>query len=341
MNLKMNLLAKLLKKWYSPKEPVLGAVADNRSTEDQAKDYDFKEIVAMADPVDYQDKKPREFPLFNQGRTSRCVAFTAAKILGVLMYLKEGVFVPFSALHIYKRRVNKGEEGMIADDCWRICQQGVTLEVLAPSEKVTSDAQNDATKIEQYKEDVGKVFSIYNWVALPTKDIDTIASVIQRTNKAVMVWYYFTSDEWGKEVPTVNKNLYLGMPTNLNHSVAAVDFGTYKGQRGLWIEDSAKFGSTQRRFITADFHNKRNWYAAYPIHFKFDQIPKPSFAGTIASYQDILKYEGLFPTNVDSTGNWLAITEKATVAFCQKYGLTNPNKTLTVEFSNKLKQLYP
>lgn len=329
-----------LKDLFGPKAINLGAIIDNRKPEEKQKDYQFEEIVAKADPVTYTDKKPRQFPLAYQGATSRCVAFTAALILGIMMYLKEGVFVQFSPLHIYKSRSNVGGEGMIANNCWEICQEGVTLEILAPSENVMNDRENDATKVEQYKEDVGKVFAIRNYINLPIKDIDTIASVIQRTGKPVMVWYYFTSKEWGREVPIISNSLTLGMPSNLYHSVCAVDFGIKDGKRGLWIQDSARFGSTQRRFITADFHAKRNFYAGYPMSFKFDTINKPKFNGSISSMQDCLKYEGFFPTNIDSTGVWLSITEKAVVQFCQKYGLKNPNKLLTVEFSNKLKELY-
>jgi len=76
--------------------------------------------------------------------------------------------------------------GMAGVDAFNIARKGVTLEELVPSQDMT-DPQMDGAEIPQYKQDVGSVFKIGNYVSLPIKDIDTIASVIQTTNKGMMV----------------------------------------------------------------------------------------------------------------------------------------------------------
>ena len=243
---------------------------------------------------------------------------------------------------------------MAGVDAFNIARKGVTLEELVPSQNM-ADPQMDGTEIPQYKQDVGSVFKIGNYVSLPIKDIDTIASVIQTTNKAVMVWFYFKSDEWS-DVPTVkypDLNLYAGDTSR--HSVTAVDFALYQGKKALIIEDSwgQFFGLNGQRVITEDFFRVRNWFAAYPINFAFDDqtqpqpqpqpVPaKPKYTFTkplvfipwdnaknqpanialhesqkadVVALQNILKYEGHFPSNVTSTGYYGSITAKAVYAF--------------------------
>ena len=332
-----------------------GALIDVRPEEEKENDYHFGEIVAAANPVSWVEKPQsawRKFPIFNQDGSGSCVAQTLAKLLGILYWLKNQLYVHFSATHIYQRRSNKPSGGMAGVDAFNIARKGVTLEELVPSQNM-ADPQMDGAEIPQYKQDVGSVFKIGNYVSLPIKDIDTIASVIQTTNKAVMVWFYFKSDEWS-DVPTVkypDLNLYAG-DTN-RHSVTAVDFVLYQGKKALIIEDSwgQFFGLNGQRVITEDFFRARNWFAAYPINFAFDDqtqpqpqpVPvKPKYAFTkplvfilwdnaknqpanmalhesqktdVVALQNILKYEGHFPSNVTSTGYYGSITAKAVYAF--------------------------
>ena len=332
-----------------------GALIDVRPEEEKENDYHFGEIVAAANPVSWVEKPQsawRKFPIFNQDGSGSCVAQTLAKLLGILYWLKNQLYVHFSATHIYQRRLNKPSGGMAGVDAFNIARKGVTLEELVPSQNM-ADPQMDGAEIPQYKQDVGSVFKIGNYVSLPIKDIDTIASVIQTTNKAVMVWFYFKSDEWS-DVPTVkypDLNLYAGDTSR--HSVTAVDFALYQGKKALIIEDSwgQFFGLNGQRVITEDFFRARNWFAAYPINFAFDDqtqpqpqpVPvKPKYAFTkplvfilwdnaknqpanmalhesqktdVVALQNILKYEGHFPSNVTSTGYYGSITAKAVYAF--------------------------
>lgn len=307
-----------------------GALEDPRTPDERQKDYQFQEIVASINPVNWIEKKPeewRKFPIFNQNGSGSCVAQTAAKLLGILYWLKNGDYVHFSATHIYQRRQNKPASGMWGVDALNIARKGVTLEVLAPSQGM-NDAQMDAVRIENYKEEVGAIFKVNNYVILPIGDIETIASIIQTTGKGVMVWYKFNYDEW-LDVPTIKTN-----DPKLHHSVTAVDFTLYQGKKALIIEDSwgIQYAIQGRRIITEDFHKERNTFAAYLINFKFaeqtTEKPKYNFmrdlnfnetSNDVKALQDILKYEGLFPINTESTGYYGAITAKAVLAFQKKY----------------------
>jgi len=313
-----------------------GAVLDTRPPEEKRKDFKFEELVAAAAPVTWVEKPQnswRKFPIFNQDGSGSCVAQTMAKILGVLYWLKNNVYVHFSATHIYQRRANKPNSGMAGVDCFQIAQKGTTLEVLTPSQNM-NDSEMDGTLIEKYKQDVGEIFKIGNYLTVPIKDIDTVASIIEKTNKAVMVWFFFENSEWTKEVPIItNPNLDLYAPSTARHSVTAVDYTMYQGKKALIIEDSWGFwnGFSGQRVITEDFFKERNFFAAYPMNFAFDSVivkPQHNFLKVltfgmkdpdVAALQDVLKYEGLFPTNVDSTGLYGAVTAKGVLAFQKKY----------------------
>jgi hypothetical protein len=315
-----------------------GALMDERSEEEKAKDFKFEEIVTATAPVVWVEKPAtswRKFPIFNQDGSGSCVAQTMAKILGVMYWLKNNVYVHFSATHIYQRRANKPQGGMAGVDAFKIAQDGATLEVLTPSQDM-SDEQMDGIKIEKYKEDVGKIFKLGNYIMGPVKDLETIASIIQETGKAVMVWYYFKHSEW-TDVPEIKyPTLDLNGATTSRHSVTAVDFTLYNGKKCLIIEDSwgPNYGKGGQRIITEDFHNARNWFVAHPMTFKFEETPVPpvvlpkltkdlQFGMTDAEVkilQDILKTKGLFPINI-SSNYFGTITLKAVKEYQSKNGL--------------------
>src|SRR3990167_3121536 len=104
-----------------------GLNLDERSEEEKAKDYKQQEILASAQPVIWQEREPREFPVFNQGFTFTCVANAVAKLLGISLWLKDKTFAVFSRSHIYQRRSNKPSAGMNGGDAFNIAKQGVTL----------------------------------------------------------------------------------------------------------------------------------------------------------------------------------------------------------------------
>lgn len=351
-----------------------GANIDLRSDEEKSKDFKFEELVASVNPVNWVEKPQsawRKFPIFNQNGSGSCVAQTEAKELGVMRMQNspEDGYINFSATHIYQRRANKPSAGMNAVDARSIAAQGVTLEEFVQSQAMT-DAQMDAAVVKPYEKAIGEVFKVPNYIALPIKDIEAVASFIQTTGKAVMVWFYFQGDEWTDHPFVRNPNLELGAAATSRHSVTAVDFALVNGKKCLIIEDSwgIQYGLGGQRVIDEDFFRARNWYAGYLQNFKFeDQTqpnpeptpdPKPHYHFSqvltfgmrhqdVQQLQNILKYEGMFPTNVDSTGYYGSVTAKAVLAFQRKYKVASESELTSLAGRRvgdktlaKLNQLY-
>jgi hypothetical protein len=324
-----------------PEEFQSGALIDTRSDAEKLKDFKFEEIVTSVAPVNWVEKPQaqwRKFPIFNQDGSGSCVAQTLAKLLGILYWIKNGTYVHFSATHIYQRRANKPQGGMAGMNAFDIAREGVTLEELVPSQNM-NDAQMDAADIAQYKKDVGSVFKVPNAITVPVKDIDTIASIIQQTGKGVMVWFYFKNDEWTSHPIVKYPNLDMYAQSTVRHSVTAVDFTLKNGKKCLVIDDSwgSSYGVAGQRTIDEDFFKARNFFAAYPVNFVFFNeeplpvpVPAPSYTFSkvlefgmtnpdVKALQDILKYEGLFPSNTASSGYYGAITAKGVLAWQKKH----------------------
>jgi hypothetical protein len=341
-----------------------GAKLDLRPESEKQKDFTFEEIVASAAPVAWKEKswdEMRQFPIFDQGQSGSCVAQTGKKMLGVYVQVKTGVWVELSAAHIYKRRFNKPEGGMNGDDVFKIMQKGTTLAAFGDPQKA-GDSVMDATDINSFEESIGEAFKIGNYLTVVEKNIDTIASIIQQTEKAVMVWFYFTYPEW-TDIPVVkDPNLNLSAASTCRHSIAATDFTLIGkknapknpelwGKKALLVDDSwgpKATGGAGRRLITEDFFNARNWFRAHFMNFKFEDQSQPTptptpvpgkpkhtflrdleFSATykiddeVKALQDCLKWEGCFPSNTDSTGYFGSITKVAVQKFQTKYGIAS------------------
>ncbi len=343
-----------------------GVLIDTRTDEEKKGDYSFHETVgnASVNTVNWIEKPKsawRKYPVQNQYASYSCVAETARKMLRVAYTNKYGKDLDFSSTYIYKQRVNIPTGGMGGIDVFKIMQKGTALNSM-----VTSDLRNDSIidsyTVNDIDKKVANIFKTGNYIQFPTDNIDMIASTIQKTKKAVMVWFYFTNQEWSPFVPVV-KDVFLKKTasTTLRHSVTAVDYTLYKGKKALIIEDSAHFGGLTQRVITEDFFKARNFFSAYAIDFSFtdltnrivtpDEIPvpvekvKPKYTfskelkfiplnpngnisnsvensnhrNDVIALQNILKYEGLFPTNIKSTGYYGAVTARAIDSFQRKY----------------------
>lgn len=378
---------------FSKKQMGTGANIDVRPQEKKEKDYHLGEIVASLNPVNWSEKPRdqwRKFPIFNQNGSGSCVAQTTAKLLGILYWLKNNTYVHFSATHVYQRRSNKPSGGMAGVDAFDIAKKGVTLEELAPSQNMT-DAQMDGYKIDNYKEKVGEIFSIPKYVQLPTGDIDAVASTAQTTQKGIMVWFYFKIDEWTERPVVKYLDLNPSAPDTARHSVTAVDYTLINGKKALIIDDSwgTSYGVAGQRIIDEDFFRARNFFAAYPINFAFEDqtqpsplpgpepqpVPgKPKYNFTqklvfipwdtannqpvdtvlhenqksdVKALQGVLKFEGMFPANTESSGYYGAITAKGVLVWQKKYAIASTEeldslagKTIGPKSLSKLNELY-
>jgi len=230
---------------------------------------------------------------------------------------------------------------MIGANAFEIMQKGVAPSAFAPDERM-SDSEMDALTVSPFAAHVGEAFAIGNYLTVKAGDIDLIASIIQETGKAVMVWFYFEYAEWTERPTIKNPKLDLYAGATCRHSVAAVDFTlTEDGKKALVIDDSwgptAGNGAGQR-VIDEDFFRARNWFTAHFMNFAYENgemtgKPKHQFLkdlefsavfktdDEVVALQDCLKWEGLFPANVESSGYFGQITKKAVEGFQQKYDI--------------------
>jgi hypothetical protein len=332
-------MTNFLKNIFKKKDPVLlpGALDDPRPYEDRISDKKFEETVAQINPVKWVEKSIsewRRFSIRNQDGSGSCVAQTIAKLCEILWFLLTGERVQYSAADPYQKRSNKSSSGMNYGDVPTVTKDGVTLEVLMPSQNMSESEINSATRTKM-ADKISKVFPLGDWLQMQF-DIETIASVIQTTGKGVMVWFKFNYPDW-TDIPTVaTANPQYG------HSVTAVDFTLYKGKKYLVIEDSwGKFGLFDgQRLISQEFIKARMFLAAYPINFRNEEEKRPtkpihtfskelrfspsySTDPDVVALQDCLKYLGIFPTNIASTGYYGAITAQYVLEFQKQYGVSD------------------
>lgn len=318
-----------------------GVLLDTRSEEEKASDISFGEIVSKADPVIWREKPESEWRSFggqDQNGQSSCVANAGRKVGSILFKINHNLDVDFSSLDIYRRRYNYPEAGMVAYDLWNVMKKGMTLNSLVPSDR-KSEAVANALEVAAYARTVGDVFKINGGgINLPTSDIEAVASVIQRTGKGVVLFYYFTNAEWSSDAPSIKTpGLALGGSGALHHAVAAVDFTLINGVKHLVIEDSALFGRLDRRVISQSFHAYRNFYAGYPMNFVFDpvktekivhrfvrDIPFGENSDEVVVLQKCLQSEGFFPLNIEATGFYGSVTADAVLGFQKKYAVASP-----------------
>lgn len=299
--------------------------------------YEFSEVVGASAAPEFKEKNEEEWRTFFQQyqfTSSACVAFTLAKIVTILYFLKTGRKVKFSPGFWYPRRANKPQEGMFFDDIARLGTEGALLNDLLPCEGFT-EAQMNALVVEPYHKDSADGFALpKDWVNLPL-DFDTVAATIERTGKGIMTWFTIRSGEFfQKHTPAVRIE---SSPVS-GHSMCAVDTFRFLGVPYILYEDSAEKGFPLR-LITRDFFRYRAYLARYPINFKFEIGDKPTYDGTIISAQKCLRYEGFFPSNIAYAENVGKITTEALRKFQTKHGLSITG-TLSGETVQLLQKLY-
>jgi len=118
-------------------------------------------------------------------------------MLRILFKVNRNIDLDFSATYGYRQRINYPDPGTQALDAFKIAKEGATLNALMPSDLLTEEDMNSA-KISQYHRDVAADFKLPYYVQIDAGNFDKVASVIQTTKKGVMVWFYFTEEEWSR-----------------------------------------------------------------------------------------------------------------------------------------------
>jgi len=341
--------------------PPTGLVPDSRSPEEKERDFKVEEIF-KAEFVKWEEKKPeqwRKFPIFNQDRSSSCVAQTIAKLLGVENYLEENLFILNSAGDIYSQRSNYPQEGMWLKDGMEIGYKlGAVLEQLMPSQRKTEAELNAyRNKRTPLMKEIALPGKGGNYLTLPF-NFDVMAQEIQR-GKAVCLGFRFNSGDWSSGEVITRKNGTYG------HAVAGVDFCLWNGKKAIVFDNSwtQSWGFGGQGIITEDRAEgligalyyedlKNTWRDSVLI------IPKPKYQWQedvvfgqrnydISMVQRALMFEELFSIEVPATGYYGNITAKGVYQFQIKYQVASQEELDSLQgrqvgpaTRNKLNQLF-
>lgn len=329
----------------------LGVLIDTRSDEAKARDWKHEEL-AGAVILNWREKPKSEWKRYtkrDQSSSSSCVAQSSAKGMEIV----DTKHIVFSAHPIYRRRVNFPEGGMYLQNAGDICKNfGTTTEALDPSQKLGEQNMNRDITVETPNK-------IYGYVSnINFKSIDVMAEAIE-THGHVVALFHSDRDEYLKEIPKYDPKGVI----DIGHCICFTDYFLYNGEKVLLLEDSAGLFSTidgnGNRLITQEFLEKRFGGAMYfiPVTPPADEKPRWTFTKAlsygmkvepdVAALQNILKYEGLFPTTVPSSGNYLDITAKSILAWQRKHAIapeaelaTLKGRTVGPKTRAKLNELY-
>ena len=325
-------------------------IVDDPIRDQKEKETGFihEELFSAPPAPKWDERTPKQFPIFNQDGSSACVAFAVAKILGIDEVYEGREFVHLSPRDIYTRRTTQGG-GMYLPEALDIGRNhGATLESLLPSENKGETEMNDKTGITADTDATAQRYKSAGRVALPI-DIDAIAA-ITTSGKGVLLGHRFDYSEW-TDFPTVDPNSKL----TCGHGTAGVDNVLVSGKKYIVMDDSwgpnyAKFG---QRYLSQEWLKARCFYAGYTINFIYeptDNKPHHNFThwlkrgdrnADVVALQNILKYEGMFPTNVDSTGLYGPVTQRGVLLFQNKYlGSNNGGVQCGPKTIAKLNELY-
>jgi len=317
-------------------EKYLGAI-DTQTLEQKSLNYNFNELVTAPAPVNWEERDFKKlYPIRNQDGSSTCVAQTYATELGIIAKQKYGAFLDFSATYPYQYRKYPENEGCSSEDIYSIFpKKGNIFESFMPSQNI-SESQVMSIKRKSYFDDLAKVY-LTKRIQLPL-DFETIASTIQTTGKGVMLWFRFSYSEW-QNIPVV-----LDKPANLGHSVTGVDFILKGGKKYLVIQDSWGLQSAigGYRLISEEYFKARCFLASYLMTFQIQSgyAARPIFDGSISSAKDCLKFEGVFPLNVDSNEVADNIFRTAVKGFQKRYNIFPTLGNFGPITKAKLKEVY-
>lgn len=331
-----------------------GALDDTRSLEEKNKDYQAEEVASFSN-VEWKEKEIELLPRYevrDQNGRSSCVAETAALMLGIENAREEKRFVDLSSVDLYSRRANKPGLGMGAYDIMNLAKEGgATLNMFMPSAPSISESEANAATRKESDKQIAQVFKSGGYIAVP-RNIDHIASIMEQNRKngiakPVMTWYRFSYQEWTGVPQTITN-----APQTIHHSVTALDYFMYKGEKALWTQDSWGHNSTPFsgcRILTQSFIEKHMTYAGAfmdlsnawrdggeptiekPRHTFTKTLRYGEISADMTYLQNILKYEGLFPTEVESTGRYLQITAKAIMEFQKKHKVASTAEIVALE----------
>lgn len=322
----MNTLILILKSFLEPKI-FTGVVKDTRSSYEQSQDPTHEEFVPAGAPgVTWVERSVyKKFPKRDQLDSFSCVMQSNAKARGVTYANQGGNFPILSALP-YNRRSNFPGEGTVPYEGLTITSQGLPLESLYPSQRMTESQMNAARKPP-----IDPTYAGSLPVKLPL-DMDTIASVVDQGYGIVMC-NTFASAEYAQYIPMTLRGLFRGV----DHQISIVDRTLISGKKTFICEDSAFLSSSKdgQRIITEDFLLNHSYFIGYirnvkapqygavvrPLHMFTVNIAFGDQSNEVMVYQQRLVFEGYLSPDC-MTGYFGGLTQRATMAYQEALGVS-------------------
>ncbi len=297
-----------------------GVAEDPRTDEQKALDYSHHDILGGSPALWTEKTSWTTLDLRKQSSSSSCGMQAGAK---AITFFDSSVM---SALP-YKFRSNYPSLGMYQQDVGSILvNKKTTTEVLAPSEEMTEDQMNSAVIPNLREHGISAYYFLPVGNAL---NMDLLAQALQQGH-SLHIGLSSNIDEW-TDVPKV-----LTEPLTFSHFVCSVpnNFLLHNGEKAVIIDDSCNaystLGGTGQRILTESFIKARVWGIMALIPLLVTTQTKPvhtfnadlSFGSTgvdVKALQDILKYEKVMPSEIDSTGYFGTLTKAAVIKLQEKY----------------------
>ncbi len=307
-----------------------GLAEDVRSQIDKDKDYIHAEVAPQAILLKW-NRGIEGAPIYSvrdQDGSGSCVSQAIAKALETITGVVQ------SAHPVYRRRANYPSLGMWLQDGGNIVRQlGTTSEVLDPSQRLNETQMNEDIFVETPLKE-----AIY--ITADFKDINAIATAIE-TQKHCVITFNGRMQEYAyTDKPTI-------IPGNLDcaHAICGVYYFTDEnGEKCILIDESWGPNNIRRRIITETYLKARGTGAMYFIPtppLPGPQKPVYRFLAPLAygdagslgvrMLQDVLKYEGLFPINVISSGYFGEITRKAVYNWQIKHNVAPMSELIALQ----------
>lgn len=298
-----------------------GLIEDPRTPEQKAKDFQHSEVAPSATVLKWNrdESGAPVYSVRNQNGSGSCVGQGTGKGLETITNIVQ------SAHPIYARRANRPSEGMYLQDAGDIVNKlGTTTEALDPSQNMT-EIQMDAPVTVQTP------YKGLSYFFVDVQDIDAIATAIE-LYKHCLITINGNYDEYANAVkPVMIPNAIL----NCGHCICGTYYFTDKnGEKCILIDESWGTNNITRRVLTETYLKGRGTGAMYYLPPAPPPNDKPEYDfknelaygetnNDIIELQNCLKYEGLFPSNIPSTGYYGNVTAKAVLAFQLKYALSD------------------
>jgi hypothetical protein len=250
-------------------------------------------------------KKESDIPIYDQGYTSMCVAFTGATITEQQEYLEVGKFVRVSPGWIYGNRETGMYigEGMVPREAWAmLCKDGVSPYKDLPYIGSFSECY---VQVKQKKELLRKTALNYkkkSYVALELNNIDEIRTAIMKTgaiNVSIAVC---------RDFDKVGSDGFLTTHTTGNirgyHSLACVGFFEKSGTIYLIIVNSwgKRWGKDGICYMPFNYKGIQELWAITDMQRRV--IEAATEARVIPPGHFVIPFRGLFEAENAEKINW-------------------------------------